>query len=88
METYVLFSTHLFERAEPPDSRHAISDALVMSAISDEIVFNLLQDEFRAHLFWLPQNQWSHLVALTPERGSTSTPCSGTSSTARSLPER
>ena len=38
-----------------------------MSAIRDEIVFNVLEDKGSAHLFWLPENQWSHLVAFTPK---------------------
>ncbi len=38
-----------------------------MPTIPDEIVFNVLEDEGSAHLFSLPRNQKSHLVALTPE---------------------
>ncbi len=58
---------HRFERAERPDLRHAIGEPRVMSAILHEIVFNVVKNEVLARLFWLPENQWSHLVALTPE---------------------
>ncbi len=35
--------------------------------IPDEIVFNVYKNEDLAHLFCVPENQWSHLVALTLE---------------------